>query len=122
MQNALPPGQTVVSVMGNHNVVQAGLLNSSATIILDREGKDKIGEALAALQKALESDNSLEPRLKAETGEMIETTKRELEAPKPNNSLLRAMLTGIASTVQTTASLQPAWQTLKSAMIYVGIL
>lgn len=56
-----------------------------------------------------------------EVAELVEDARTELEKPKPNGFRLTNVLTGVATAVQTAASLQPAYQALKAGVLPLGI-
>ena len=60
--------------------------------------------------------------LKAELIEVADASRSELEQPKPNRIKFTGMLSGLASGIQTVASLQDAWAAFKAAAAIAGIV
>jgi hypothetical protein len=52
---------------------------------------------------------------------MVADSKAELAKPTPNKSKLAALLGGVAVTIQTVASLRPAYDAVKGALALLGI-
>jgi hypothetical protein len=56
-----------------------------------------------------------------EIAEMTDAASAELDKRRPNAALLRSVLSGIATGIQTVAAAQPAYQALRTAAASVGI-
>src|SRR5205823_2772867 len=75
---------------------------------------DVVGESVRALSEVAEAKP-------AEIVELTEECRVEAEKDEPNRLRLGALLAGLATAIQTTAALQPAYQALKAAMLLLGI-
>ena len=112
---------TTITLSGDNNTVVAGLMNSSASIQIDRVSKQKLQTALSEVRTAVSETSALSPDDKRETLELVADCERELENPTLNKKRLTAALQGIATTIQTVASLGGAYESLKAAMAMIGL-
>ena len=90
------------------------------TVHLDSTSKQQIERALDAVEKAL-GEAAHTPFDRAEISEMIQESRSELDKPAPNVSRLRSLMLGIATTIQTMASLRPAYDAIKGGLALVGV-
>jgi hypothetical protein len=116
------PNSTVVNITGSGNVVQAGIVGSTVTLTLDAAGRDRLTSALERVLVAVEEDVEMGRADKVETLELIAECKEEVKMEKPNIKRLASLLGGVAASVQTVGSLGDAWQNLKSAMEFIGLI
>jgi hypothetical protein len=112
----------VVTVSGNFNVVQTATIGSSARLIIDADSRQALSDGLTALRGALSGADDLDPVQRTELAQVIDDCEQEVTRETPNQSRLMGALQAIATTVQTTASLQPAWEVVRRAMQLMGIL
>lgn len=106
---------------GNIGAVQTGAY-SVAQVNLDDGGGDRLAAAIEALRVALQANAEATADQRAQGGEIAGQLVAAVRAEKPNPPLIAGLFSGLATTVQTIASLQPAWQTVRDAAIAVGIL
>jgi hypothetical protein len=119
-QSQVKGGQ--VTVIGNSNVVLAGAFTgSTVNVALDSGAKAEIERALATVEEALGSLAGHPTVNVAEVRDMVADSKAELAKPTPNKSKLAALLGGVAVTIQTVASLRPAYDAVKGALALLGI-
>ena len=106
---------------GTVGVVQTGP-GAIANIVqnLGAEEKHAILEALAQVRAAVEATQELAAQ-RQELVEIAEECTAIVQSQNPNNSKLRAMFDMLSSSIQTIASAQPAYQTLKVALLSLGI-
>ena len=116
-----PVQTTTITLTGNNNNVNAGLINSTAHIQFDRGSTQRLLEALAAVRVAVETSHSLQPQDASETLELVTDAEHELRREQPNKKKLKASLEGVATTIQTVGALSEAYGVLKSAMAVIGI-
>ena len=113
-------GTTNVTVTGNYNVVQAGTINSTASLIIDGDSRAALLDAFAAIRRDL--PNAEVPAATArELEEVLNECEREIKEPKPNKTRLLGYLQAISTAIQTTASLNQAWEVLKGALQMMGL-
>jgi hypothetical protein len=114
---------TVMHFYGTVGAVQTGAV-SSATV------SQHIGTAdLTALATAVErladevgAAADLQADAQAELQEVLADIRQELARQKPNSIRLRQLAMGAATAIQTTASLRPAYEALRTALAPLGIL
>lgn len=98
---------------GSHsvaNVQQAPDSNQLSSL------KSALEAVLAEIAKA-----NLPAEARDEAQELIQTTIAEIEKPKPSKLSLRALLGGVATTVQTLGATTEAYKTLKAALTAFGV-
>src|SRR5262245_52348261 len=116
-------GPTVV-VQGSVQTLQTGA-NATATIVqhFDAPDRDVLVKALDVVQEALGTVAAASTGIHtAEVLELVRDCRLEAEKPSPNKPKLAALGSGIATMIQTTASLKPAYDLLKSALLPLGVL
>lgn len=86
------------------------------------EAREALLHALDLVQQSLASGEEPASYSKEEVLDLVKEGQTELEKAKPNGIRLRAILTAVATTIQTVGSLQPAYQALKTALLPLGIL
>lgn len=103
-------------------VVQTGA-SACANVVqtFGSQEKEAIISALSSIRQELHALVEIAESQRDDIAEIIDDTISELRAEKPNNSRVRALLTSVAATVQTAASVQPAYQALKQALLALGI-
>lgn len=84
----------------------------------DREG---LIRALGLVSQSLAAIGELASYPKEEVQELVREAQSEVEKTKPNGTRLRTILTAVATAIQTAGSVQPAYQTLKAALLPLGI-
>lgn len=96
---------------------------ASASVIqnLDSGAKAEIQRALNVIEAELSKIQPAQDLNKEEVLEMVQDSKIEITKDKPNISKLKATLVGIATSIQTTAALRPAYDGLKGALGLIGI-
>ena len=121
--SAAASAPTVMHFYGTVGAVQTGAVSSAAV-------SQHIGTAdLAALTMAVErladeigAAADLEADARAELQEVLADIREELTKQKPNSIRLRQLAMGAATAIQTTASLRPAYEALRTALAPLGIL
>jgi hypothetical protein len=121
-QAAEDPGGTHVTISGGQvGILQTGAFSTASMVVrLDSTSKQEIAKALGAVEKALEEAAHV-PFDRAEISEMIRESKSELGKPRPNVPLLRSLMQGVATSIQTVASLRPAYDAIKGGLALVGV-
>lgn len=97
--------------------------NATANVIqnLDQDDRAALLRALVEFKQSVTSQEGLAPRARSEIVELIDEGAAELAREKPNSLRLTSVLTAVATTVQTAAGLQPAYQALKAVLAPLGI-
>lgn len=107
---------------GTVGTVQTGP-GATANVVqnLAAEDKQALLGALDQIKDAISSSQALLAQ-QQELMEIAEECATLIQAPQPNNSKLRAMFDVLATSVQTVASAQPAYQALRAALVPLGIM
>jgi hypothetical protein len=101
--------------------VQAGTTGSAANIRIDADSREALLRGLETLRTALAEANELGSVQKGELKEVIADCEHEVAQETPNRSRLLGSLQAMEAVVQTTASLQPAWEAIRRALQLMGI-
>lgn len=88
---------------------------------IDTATKDKLNEALSAIEEALARIDTLPTHPKAEVVEIVREAKAEIAKSEPNTTKLRSLLSTTATSIQTVASMKPAYELLKTGLAYLGV-
>lgn len=116
-----PEAPPSVVVTGNNNIVQAGIIGSTASIILDGDSRKSILEALEAVRKSIKEASALDGVTARDLGEVVNECNAEIEKADPNKIKIATQLDTISKTVQTTAALMPAWEFVRRALQLLGL-
>jgi hypothetical protein len=112
---------TVNAFLAPVSVVQTGA-NAVALIHVGSREREAIGRALTAIAEGItQAGGRLDGGDAGEVIELTEEVRAEVQKPQPNRLRLGALLTGLATAIQTTASLRPAYEALKAALALAGI-
>lgn len=108
---------------GHVGAVQTGA-NAVANTIqnLGAEDRATLAKAIEQVREALEVDTSLTFSQRKELLEISDECSIQLDSTSPNNTKLLSMFNILGTTIQSIASAQPAYQTLKAALIPLGII
>lgn len=113
---------TVFNIYSPVGSIQTG--NNSISHVnqsIDAEVKDKLIDALNCIADQLGHTEALLPVSKQEVKELIDDSQREVEKNAPNMTKLRSLLTAVGTSIQTVASMAPAYELLKQALVFVGV-
>ena len=102
--------------------VQTGA-GSSANVVqnLGADDKKALLNAIQDIKQLLEKAKEMAASDRQELTELLQESSNELKKPKPNSMRIRAILTQIGQAIQIFASLRPAYQSLKAALLSLGI-
>jgi len=115
-------GSTQINVSGSVGILQSGdYATATQTITLDGEGKQEIARALEVVAQALDQTGGGEQFNVKEVRELVRDCQEEIAKSQPNQTKMKTALTGIAATIQTSAALGPAYETLRGALALIGI-
>ncbi len=118
-----PSGGGTISVTGDQNVIITGsLTRSQVSVSVDPLAMSQITEALDQLTEALNDVRDDERLSIDELREMISDCRAEIGKDKPNQTKLQSLLVGIATTIQTSAALRPAYETLRAALACFDVI
>lgn len=97
--------------------------NTIANIIqnIDTDLKLQLDGTLKAIADGLEQLDALPAHQKQEIKDIVKEGREELKKDKPNSLKLKSFLTTIGATIQTVASMKPAYDTLKQLLTYFGV-
>lgn len=114
------PAGTVLNFNAPVGAVQTAPFATANVSLAGAEG-GRLVEALEALRQAIERSTDGTSEQRAAGTEIVVDAITAVKAEKPNALKIGGLLSALATTVQTTASLQPAYQMLKAAASAVGI-
>ncbi len=115
-------GPLVFNIYSPIGSIQTGN-NATANIVqrLDSDIHEKLVQALDQIAREIISIDDKLPSPKNEIIEIIQEGQQELSKPNPNITRLKSILPTVGSTIQTIASMKPAYETLKQALSFLGI-
>jgi hypothetical protein len=114
-------GNTTINVAGNVGVVMTGS-HAVAHVNMGAHEKERLVEAVRAFEKAIAENQELAPDTRESAADITKDIVTAVEAAKPNPSKIGGLLSGLATTVQTVASLRGAWELVKDAAIAAGLI
>lgn len=118
-----PGSQQPIFNIGSVGAIQtAPSATANITMNIGPEDREALLCALALVKEGLAGVESLPAHPTPEIIELVDEVKSEIEKPKPNGTRLGSLALTIATAIQTAGSLQPAYQTLKAALLPFGIL
>lgn len=88
---------------------------------LDSETRNKLNKVLDLVEQGLSRVDSLPGYPKGEVIEVVREAKAELAKTAPNSTKVRSLLSAVATSIQTVASMKPAYEGLKAALALLGI-
>jgi hypothetical protein len=110
------------SFYGNIGAVQTGSYSSAILVQnISNDNKDEICRLLSQVRDSITSLQESNSVQKDELVEILNICLDEVKNQKPNSTKIKTLLTGVAETIQTTASLVPAYQAMKTVLYYFGI-
>jgi hypothetical protein len=118
----LQPSAPVYNYYAPVGIVQTGPY-ASAHIIqnLGSTDKEALLSALSMVRDTLDGIRDISEPHRKELTQIVEESVIEIQSRQPNNTKLESMLSTLAVTIQTIASAGQVYQTLKSALMPLGI-
>ncbi len=113
------PGSDAPAILNFHapvGSVQTGP-HATAHVVLDASDGRRLLDALESLRGAIEASAEMTGQQRAASLELISDLVVATKTEKPNTAKIGGLLKGLAQTVQTVASVQRAWDVVKSAAI-----
>lgn len=121
-QAAQPRPAAPVTINAGHiGAVQTGAYSVANVTISAHDGV-RLVEALDALRQSLQANAEATPEQRAQGDELSGDLIAAVKADKPNGPKIAGLFGGLATTLQTVASLRPAWELVRDAAIAAGIL
>mgnify|MGYP001572399059 CR=1 FL=1 len=116
------PGNSVVNIYAPIGALQTGP-GATANVVQQIGNNDKkaLQEALLTVREALSALSEQVNFPKAEIIEMVDEASSEVVKPTPNRFKLTSMLTAIGDTIRVVGSMNSAYQSLKVALLPLGI-
>lgn len=117
-----PAATNTYSFHGNVGAVQTGA-SAVAHVIqnIGTEDRAALLEALAQTQAVIAADKSLPALQREELVAVAEKCAAEVSSENPNNTMLFTLLVTLGTAVQSIAAAQPAYESLKVAVLALGI-
>jgi hypothetical protein len=113
--------QTIYNINSQGGIVQTGNESKAVSISITSINKKEIIKSLDLISKSIKMAHDIEANIKDETKEVIEELKLEIEKQKPNGMKVSSLLFGLATAIQTIASIKPFYDALKAAILPLGI-
>jgi len=114
--------QTVFNISGNIGAVQTGTgAVANVTQHLSGEDKDSLLRALRQVADEIGRAHDANAETRREVEELVVETTTELNKPSPSTIKVKALLLGVATTIQTLGSMQQAYQAVKAGLVPMGI-
>ena len=88
---------------------------------LSSQDREALLRALDLVKQSLEAVDNLPGSPKQEIIELVLEARTEADKSKPNGTRLQSILPAIATAIQTVGSLKPAYDTLKAALLPLGM-
>lgn len=88
---------------------------------IDANAKEQIREILENIKSTLLHSDVNIPVPKSELIDVVQESQEELQKEKPNFTRVKGLLASVGTAIQVVASLQPAYTTLKKALMVIGI-
>jgi hypothetical protein len=122
-QRTPAPSQPVFNFHGPVGAVQAGP-NATAYIQqqIGGDALERLQQSLDALVSAVEQAEELIEPVRTDVVAVVQEVKAELQQRSPNRIRLGGLALGVATSIQTIASLEPAWKMVKAAFASVGVV
>ena len=111
---------TTYNITAPGGIVQTGNNAMADNIVLNNDNKQELYKAIDIILNAMSNANDFHS-CAIKTKEMICEVRSEVEKAKPNGIRLRSLLFGIATGIQSLASMKPAYEALKAAALHIGI-
>lgn len=113
-------GGQVLNFHGPVGAVQTAPFATANVSLAGADG-ERLVDALEQLRQAIERNAEGTSEQRAAGTEIVADTIAAVKSERPNAAKIAGLLGGLATTVQTTASLQPAWQAVRAIAAAIGI-
>lgn len=111
----------VITIHGNVGAVQTGTY-AMAHVSTAGPDRDRLVVALEGLRQAIHQSTEVTSEQREHGTELIGDVIKSVTAEKPNVPKVAGLMGGLATTVQTVASLRGAWDFVRDAAVALGIL
>jgi len=113
---------TVFNIYSPVGAIQTGDSSiANVTQSIDTQVREQLIKVLEEIGVELSRLDVTMPHPKGEIIELVDEGREELKRPNPNITKLRSMLSTVGISIQTVASMKPAYETLKQALTFLGI-
>lgn len=120
---ASAPASSVMNFYGTVGAVQTGALASaSVSLQLAQADLASLSEAINRVADEIGAAADLQSDAVGAVQEILLDLKDEMKKQKPNSIRLRHLAMGVATTIQTSASLRPSYEVLKAALLPLGVV
>jgi hypothetical protein len=110
-----------ITIHGNVGAVQTGTF-ATAHVNLTGTGRDRLVETLEKLKNEVGRNREATAEQREQATELVTDVIAAVKAEKTNGAKVAGLLGGLATSVQTVASLRGAWEMVRTAAIAVGLL
>lgn len=119
--NGRPSVNTTINIAGSVGVVLTGAY-ATAHVSMGAQEKERLVEALRALESAIAANQELTSETRENASDIAKDIVVAVDVAKPNPSKIGGLLSGLATTIQTAASLRGAWELVKDAAVAAGLI
>ena len=118
---AAAAGAASITIHGNVGAVQTGAFAIANVSFAGHDG-ERLLTALEALREGLERNTEATAEQRAQGGELVGDLIVAVQAERPNVPKVAGLLSGLATSVQTVASLRGALELVRDAARAIGLL
>lgn len=112
---------TIYNINSSGGIVQTGDGSEAKIFNINNSDRDEILKILDLMANTLAIADDFKSHKKEEVKEILEEVKNEIGKYSPNRMRLTSLLYGFAMTVQSIASVKPAYEALKATALHIGI-
>lgn len=112
---------TIYNINSNRGIVQTGDTSKVKIININNSDRDELYKILDLMANILSKADDFKNHKIDEVNEVLDEVKDEISKNNPNRMRLSSLLIGFATTVQSIASVKPAYEALKAAALHIGI-
>jgi len=113
--------QPIFNIYSSVGAIQTGpAATANVFMPISPQEREALLDALELVKNSL-ANTDLPGQPKEEVLDIVEETKTEVSKERPNRMRISSLLKAVATAIQTVGSLQPAYQTLKAALLPFGI-
>ena len=115
--------KNIINITGNVGAVRTGQgAIANVNQIISSHDQEALLQAFDVVETYLKSGATLSGFTREEVLELVEESRVEVTKPNPNGTRLKTCLMGIAVSIQTVATLKPAYEVIKFALSHFHII
>lgn len=115
-------GANIFNIYSPVGSIQTGTSSvTHVTQLITIEEKDKLLNALQNVEETINNLDSLPNHPKEEIIDLVQESKIEIGKEQPNTTKLKMLLSTVGASIQTLASIKPAYEVIKQALSCLGV-